>query len=312
MPKVTIIIAAYNAAPYLVATVVSVQNQSLHDWHLIIVNDGSTDRTGTLADQLSADDARIQVIHQTNHGVSYSRNQGINLLPNNTQFVGFLDADDTYHPHALEILTQALENSPDASAAYGAARFIDGEGKPYLVGQAEALSQQRREVRGRKLLMVPLDADTTFDMLVYRNCIWTPGQVLIRLGALKEVGTFDVEFGGVADWDMWIRLCSTSALVYVDTVVLDYRRHDSNMSSNDDKMREVELQMRRKHSRSKVFSALEHKTLLRGYKFSEREFARQRVRFAGQCLRQKRLLTSAKHLTHALILTIRSHINSVL
>ena len=64
--KVCVIVPAYNAARYLPETVQSVQNQTEGDWELIVVNDGSRDDTGLLAERLAAEDPRIRVVHQAN------------------------------------------------------------------------------------------------------------------------------------------------------------------------------------------------------------------------------------------------------
>jgi glycosyltransferase involved in cell wall biosynthesis len=312
MAQISVVIPAYNAAHYLLTTVQSVQNQDFADWELILVNDGSTDQTGALCDQIAANDARIRVIHQKNCGLSCSRNRGMAAMSPEVEFVAFLDADDVYHSHTLQTLMETLQRHPDTPAAHGAARFINSAGEPLLVGRAEEFSRNRMRINGRRLAMCRLEAPTSFEVFVYRNVIWTPGQVLLRCSALQTVDPFDVGLGADEDWDMWIRLTASSGFIYVDKVVLDYRRHDLNMSSKDDLMRESELKMRRKLSRLEAFSPAQRRQVLRGYQLSERDFARQKWQFARDNVRQKRFIIAIKYLVHAAIRYARSYVNRVL
>ncbi|MDR1733918.1 MAG: glycosyltransferase [Oscillospiraceae bacterium] len=92
MPKVSIIVPAYNAEKTLKTAVRSLQKQTLREVEILIIDDGSKDGTGKLADKLAAADSRIKVIHQPNAGVSAARNTG--LAAASGEFIGFCDADD--------------------------------------------------------------------------------------------------------------------------------------------------------------------------------------------------------------------------
>jgi glycosyltransferase involved in cell wall biosynthesis len=92
MLKVSVIIPVYNVKPYLERCIKSVQRQTFKDLEIILVNDGSTDGSGDLAEQLAAFDSRIHVIHQENKGISGARNVGLHAASG--EYVAFLDADD--------------------------------------------------------------------------------------------------------------------------------------------------------------------------------------------------------------------------
>ena len=110
--KVSIIIPIYNGEKYIEKTIKSVQNQSLKNIEIICVNDGSTDNTKYILDELSKYDSRIKVIHQNNSGVSYSRNQGI--LASCGEYIGFVDADDTIDFNMYEVLyNKAIDSNCD-------------------------------------------------------------------------------------------------------------------------------------------------------------------------------------------------------
>jgi glycosyltransferase involved in cell wall biosynthesis len=91
---VSIIIPAYNAAPFLVETIQSLCNQTYTHWEAIIVNDGSTDNTATICDSFI--DKRVSTIHQSNTGVATARNNGLALAKGD--YIVFFDADDLMAP----------------------------------------------------------------------------------------------------------------------------------------------------------------------------------------------------------------------
>ena len=92
--KVSVVIPVYNVKPYLERCVQSVLRQTFKDMEIILVDDGSTDGSGNMADQLATLDTRIQVIHQENHGLSVARNRGLHVASG--EYVIFLDSDDEW------------------------------------------------------------------------------------------------------------------------------------------------------------------------------------------------------------------------
>ena len=95
MPKVSIIIPAYNAEKTLEACVYSILLQEYPVYEIVIINDGSTDKTKEVCERLSLNE-KITVVHQNNRGVSASRNCGLSLISG--QFVIFIDSDDVVEP----------------------------------------------------------------------------------------------------------------------------------------------------------------------------------------------------------------------
>ncbi len=108
---VSIVIPAYNLEEYLGEAVASVMTQSYTSWELIIIDDGSSDRTGEMCDAFSRSDSRIHSVHTSNGGLSMARNRGIALCKGD--WITFLDADDVLHPRFLEIMVNAA-GSTDA------------------------------------------------------------------------------------------------------------------------------------------------------------------------------------------------------
>ena len=110
--KVSVIIPFYNGIAYLRECVESVQKQTLREIEILLVDDGSTDGSGQLADTFAAQDARIRVLHQENRGVSAARNAALEIAQG--EYIGFADADDVAKPELFETLyAAAAENRCD-------------------------------------------------------------------------------------------------------------------------------------------------------------------------------------------------------
>ena len=103
--KVSVVIPFYNGIEYLEECVRSVQAQTLREIEIILVDDGSTDGAGALADTFAQSDARIRVIHQENRGLAGARNTG--LAASHGDYIGFVDADDLVDPQMYEKLYDA-------------------------------------------------------------------------------------------------------------------------------------------------------------------------------------------------------------
>lgn len=123
-PSLTIIIPAYNVSDSLAKCVESVVNQDFHQWQAIIVDDGSTDNTLDIANDLAEKDGRITVIHKDNGGLSDARNHGLDILfeviPHgnstlfpNTPYITFIDSDDYISHTTLNALMNLLAIHPE-------------------------------------------------------------------------------------------------------------------------------------------------------------------------------------------------------
>ncbi len=126
LPKVSIIIPAYNTGSLLGKCIQSVLCQTLSDWELFVVDDGSEDDTYETALRFSGMDDRIKVIHTENRGVSSARNTCLEQI--NGEYFCFIDSDDTVEPQYLEVLVKAAEEY-SADIAQCSFRFIDENGK---------------------------------------------------------------------------------------------------------------------------------------------------------------------------------------
>jgi glycosyltransferase involved in cell wall biosynthesis len=122
MPKISIIIPVYNVEKYLRRCIESILSQSINDFEVILVNDGSSDQSGSIADEYKskANDQRIIVIHKENGGVSSARNAGLSVASGD--YVWFVDGDDWIEPNALEEILSEIENLEVDLVVFGNAR----------------------------------------------------------------------------------------------------------------------------------------------------------------------------------------------
>jgi glycosyltransferase involved in cell wall biosynthesis len=129
MPLVSVIIPTYNRQVHVIEAIDSVLSQTLADFEVLVIDDGSTD--GTAEAVRAIDDPRIRYFYKDNGGVSSARNMGIDKAQ--SRYVAFLDSDDLYTPEYLETMVSSLEDNPDYGVAYTAAtnHFPDGRVEEY-------------------------------------------------------------------------------------------------------------------------------------------------------------------------------------
>lgn len=110
-PFLTIIIPCYNSELYLKDCLDSIRTQEFADFEVLMIDDGSNDRTGCIIDDFSVIDSRFKAIHQQNGGVSSARNAGLKAATG--EWICFVDSDDTLKPDALNTLTNLADNESD-------------------------------------------------------------------------------------------------------------------------------------------------------------------------------------------------------
>jgi glycosyltransferase involved in cell wall biosynthesis len=210
MPIISVVIPVYNGEKTIKETVDSVINQNFLDFELIIINDGSTDKTLEIISMIK--DERLKVFSYPNAGLAASRNRGISLATG--EYISFIDADDLWIPDKLESQLKVLQENPEAAVAYSWTDCIDESGK--FLGKGSYLSFSG-DVRANLLLS---------------NFIDSGSNVLIRTEVLRKVGYFDESRKSCEDWDMWLRLAADYSFVAVSKPQVLYRMSTTSMSVN--------------------------------------------------------------------------------
>ena len=279
MPEITVVIPAYNAGPFLRGAMESVLSQTLSDWELVVVDDGSVDGSFQVAAEIARSDARVRAYRQANRGVANARNAGLGLASGRAPFVMFLDHDDHLEPDALEHLHEALHRPVAASAAYGFARRVDDGGSHLTPRLEEAAGYERHalSVSRAPRPMSPEEPDG-FDNLVGWSSILTPGQALIRADHLARAGPFDPLTVPSDDWDLWIRLSRLGPLSRALRFTVNKREHGANESKSSRAMRVAEPRLRRKLAADPTLTPEQRRLARLGHAYS----CRQRLLWARE------------------------------
>jgi glycosyltransferase involved in cell wall biosynthesis len=210
MPLISVIIPVYNAEKTIRETIESVLNQTLTDFELIIVNDGSQD--ATLEAIFSIQDPRIKVFSYANAGVSASRNRGI--IQATGEYISFIDADDLWTPDKLEAQFNALKEHPEAAVAYSWTDWIDESSQLIGAGVHQTAS------------------GNVYGKLLLGDFIGSGSNPLIRKQALVEVGGFNESLVHAEDWDLWLRLAARYHFIAVPFPQVLYRKSIDSASMN--------------------------------------------------------------------------------
>ena len=141
-PLVSVILPVYNVENYLSKCVDTVIGQTYKNIEIILVDDGSTDKSGEICDEYAAKDSRVKVIHQKNGGVSSARNTGIDA--SRGDYIGFIDSDDAIDPDMYSILlNEALSHDSDISCCLMDTVSIDGNVSSVIRESSAFLSKER-------------------------------------------------------------------------------------------------------------------------------------------------------------------------
>lgn len=230
-PRLSVVSPMYNSGKYLAATIESILAQSMVDLELILCDDGSTDDTLQIADAFAARDPRVRVVRNPHRGIVATRNSGLAATDTRSEFITLFDSDDLWEKHAAATLMAALESNPQAPAAHGVCRCVDENGVQFPNDDREELTRNRIAIAGRKVVAVPRSAPTSFGALLIENYITTPGTSMIRRTAFDAVGNFAAGIEPCDDWDMNLRISRLGDFVFVDEVLLSWRRHSMSVSN---------------------------------------------------------------------------------
>ena len=292
VPRISIILPAYNREHYVGIALDSVQAQTFDNWELVVFNDGSTDRTVEVVDQYAADDARIRVTSGANGGVASARNRGLAETDRRSEFVIFLDSDDRWETDALASLVAVLDGDPRYVSVYGQARCMDEEGRPIPGDDLEAAMRARRRFEGNRLVDVAPDEPLTFDALAFHNWVTTPGLHLVRRTVIELVGDFDPSTDPADDWDFVVRISRHGPIAFLDQIVLHWRRHGSTLTMTSPRWKRAYFAVRQKMLLDPT-NTLEQRRVARvGYRW----MVGQAVRESGQAVRARQLPEAGRHL----------------
>jgi hypothetical protein len=209
-PRISVVLAVRDGAAYLAEAVDSILAQTLRDFELVVVDDGSTDATPSILAEFGRRDPRVVVVRQEPGGLAAALNRGVRQA--RAVYVARMDADDIAYPQRLESQVS----------------FLDGD-EAALVGTA----WHEVDSGGRRLRTVvpPTRHDELVRVLARRNPFCHP-TVVFRREAWRAVGGYRSAFApGAEDYDLWLRLAEHYRLACLPQPLLDYRLHFGNLSA---------------------------------------------------------------------------------
>jgi glycosyltransferase involved in cell wall biosynthesis len=209
-PKVSVVIASYNMGHFIATAVTSILSQTISDFELLVIDDGSSDDT-TARITPYLDDHRVKYQYIEHSGQAIAKNLGITLSEG--EFVGFCDADDIWAPDKLEAQLPVFKQDPDIGLVYTRANEIDALGLPL---PSQHVSRQIGSVT---------------EALLCENFI-PFGSVLVRRSLLTTFGIFRTDLSMSIDLELWLRLSLVCEFALVPTVLYSHRIWDGQLSNN--------------------------------------------------------------------------------
>lgn len=221
-PLVSVIIPAYNAEQFIAKTLHSVLQQTYPNFEVVVVDDGSSDRTVEIVQSFARKDARIMLFCQVNAGVAVARNWGI--AQSNGEFVAPIDADDLWHPQNLERQVACMQASGSAvGVVYSWS--VDIDEWETLIGGIHAAA---------------ITGDVYYILLCH-NFLGNASATLIRRICLEQVGGYNPQLKaqnaqGCEDWDLYLRIAQQYEFAAVPDFLVGYRKRQESMSCDYLKM----------------------------------------------------------------------------
>lgn len=218
-PAVTVVVPAYNQAPWLSDTLNSVVAQSFADWECIVVNDGSTDATPRIAGEFVARDTRFQLLSQPNGGVSAARNLGLQRARG--QYVVFLDGDDLLLPNKLRF-ELAWMKADDLDVGITAL-------------QVNWMREPNHPLHGR-IWSAPEDMPDPFQTFLRSwevDFALPPVVFMVKRSFIMNAGIqWDTRLYSHEDWDFWLQVLQAGPKLGVSAEVLaSYRVHGAGVTA---------------------------------------------------------------------------------
>ncbi len=235
---VSVVIPAYNAAPYIADALDSVFAQTFRSFEIIVVNDGSPD-TATLEQALQPYLSRIRYLRQENRGPSAARNLAIRK--GRGKYMAFLDSDDLWLPKHLGRQLESFAREPDLGLVY-----------------ANAVYFKENVPLGTAFASVPQSGPVTLESLLEEKCTINTSSVVASREALLRVGLFDENINRCEDFDLWLRLANDGVRMSYDCEMQVCHRLGRGLSADRELMKRGRAQVYKKIAASGPLSRVQH------------------------------------------------------
>lgn len=219
-PKVSVYITNYNYGRYLQRSVESVLSQTLQEFELLVIDDGSTDESCSVM-ELYASNPKIKLIYQHNRGLNVTNNIALRLARG--QYIVRLDADDYFEPDALESMVQVLDADPEVGLVFPDYYMVDRSGN--------ALEKVCRLDFDREVALL--------DQPAHGAC------TMIRRDFLLALGGYDESYSCQDGYELWIKFTAKHKVRNINRPLFHYRQHGENLTSNERRILETRMSIKR-------------------------------------------------------------------
>ncbi|MBU2615894.1 MAG: glycosyltransferase family 2 protein [Nanoarchaeota archaeon] len=251
LPKISVIVAAYNEEKYILACLNSILDQSFKDFEIIVVNDKSTDKTSEKVKALSEKNEKIFLLEQdTNGGRANALNRGIKKARG--KYIAFLDADDLMEEKRLEEQYMFLKDNPKISLVYS--NFIQF-GNEIDNKFIEAIKFTRDPYKiMRKSFEENLPDTTTPSQILDENKFIPGGSIMMKKSLFEKGIKLDKNLRNSEDYDLWLQIIGKGyKIAKLPIIAFRYRRHKNQKSKNPEKMKLAASHILKKFREGKYF-----------------------------------------------------------
>ncbi len=282
---VSVVIPAFNAEAYIGGAVESVLSQTHQNLELLVVDDGSTDDTRDTVTRI--EDPRLELLSQTNEGVSRARNEGLSRTKG--PFIAFLDADDYWLPEKIATQLEAFGQAPNLMAVGSLMHYVSPTGKTLGIAGKVVMDKDQKRVAEGKLMPFPISS------------------TLFRRSAVEAAGGFDPSLQQAQDTDLLSRVATMGKISCLPRVLGAYRIHPQSKSARDLSLQLMEwrfVQERRKAEREgRTLSFSDFRSTYRPTLAERRyDFVASRYRAAGLYAAERRWGRAVLHGIQAALL----------
>lgn len=208
--KVDVILPTYNRGHILERAIQSVLKQTYSAFNLYVIDDGSTDNTSEILNKYTGR-PNVFSLYQENRGVSAARNLGIKS--SYSPWIAFLDSDDEWLPHKLEVQMDLIKKNPLMSFFHSNEMWIRNGTR---VNSPKRFDKSNHEIFKRSL----------------ETCLISPSTVIMKRDLLEKKGYFDEEMIICEDYDLWLKILSTEVIMHCEEYLIKkYGGHEDQLST---------------------------------------------------------------------------------
>lgn len=206
---ISVVTSVFNGEKFLARAIESILGQSFGDFEFILIDDGSTDATGSILEQYRLQDSRIQVLRQPNLGLIEALNRGCRIAKG--RYIARMDADDIALTDRFRLQVEFMEKNSSIGLLGGAVEYVNAEGKTLGISRNPSGDGEIREA------------------LASCSPFWHP-TVMMRREAFESVGGYRKAFVQAEDYDLWLRIAERFQMANLESAIVQYRFHPQQVS----------------------------------------------------------------------------------